>query len=221
VTSSPAPTATPSLRFTPEYESVHTTADGTRVRMRLLRPADRDRLVAGFAKLSPESRYRRFFTAMPRLPEATLQRLLDTDGWNHVAIGLETADGGPPEGVAVARFIRLPDAPDTAEAAIAVVDHMQRRGLGKLLLAALADAARERGIRRFRAEVMRDNDAIAHLLHDLDREIQPASVDGGLAVYELALEPRSPDASVAGGLLQMLRLAARGLQVLVRRLGTT
>src|SRR5713101_5771313 len=142
VTSPSPPDPTQTLRFTPDYESFHTTSDGTRLRMRLLRPSDRDLLVAGFEKLSPESRYRRFFAAMPRLPERALQRLLDTDGWNHVALGLETIEDVP-EGVAVARFFRLPDAPDTAEAAIAVVDHMQRRGLGKLLLAALADAARE------------------------------------------------------------------------------
>ncbi len=214
---SAAPTpaaATPKLRFTPDYVRTLTAADGTRVRLRLLRPQDRDVLLAGFARLSPESRYRRFFTAMPRLPEATLERLLHTDGWNHVALGLETA-AKPREGVAVARFIRLPDAPDTAEAAIAVVDHMQRRGLGKLLLAALAAAARERGITRFRFEVQRDNEAVAALLRDLD--LRPVSVDGSLAVYEVAVGDPTPERPVSSGLADVLRLAARGLQVLVRR----
>src|SRR5438132_10145045 len=140
------------MRFTGDYSSTHRLADGTPVRLRLLRRADREKLVAAFDRLSPESRYRRFFTAMPRLPEKLLRSLLDIDGWNHLAIGAETVTTDPAaaEGVGIARFIRLKDEPAVAEAAVTVVDHMQRRGLGKLLVSALAQAARERGITRFR-----------------------------------------------------------------------
>jgi len=45
-----------------EYSAAERLTDGTAVRLRLLRPSDRDALVAGFKLLSPESRYRRFFT---------------------------------------------------------------------------------------------------------------------------------------------------------------
>src|SRR5262249_16182755 len=112
------------MRFTGDYSAIHRLADGTRVRLRLLRPRDRDKLVAGFNKLSPESRYRRFFTAMPKLPEKVLRRLLDTDGWNHVAIGAETVTDEPSEseGVGIARFIRLKNESSVAEAAVTVVD---------------------------------------------------------------------------------------------------
>ena len=97
------------MRFTGDYCSTH----GTPVRLRLLRRADREKLVAAFDRLSPESRYRRFFTAMPRLPEKLLHRLFDIDGWNHVAIGAETvtADPADAEGVGIARFIRHPRLP--------------------------------------------------------------------------------------------------------------
>ena len=53
--------------------------------------------------------------------------------------------------VAVARCVRLPDAPDTAEFAIVVGDPLQGRGLGSLLARELATAARSAGIRRFSA----------------------------------------------------------------------
>src|SRR5205085_11971282 len=109
--------------------------DGTAVRLRLLRPSDRDALVAGFKLLSPEWRYRRFFTPTPRLSEEMLRRLIDTDDENHLAIVAERMDGNTPsgEGLGIARFIRFADAPDTAEAAIVVLDSIQRRGLGRLL----------------------------------------------------------------------------------------
>jgi len=203
------------MRFTSEHSETHRLEDGTNVRLRLLRPGDRAKLVTGFARLSAESRYRRFFTAMPVLPEKMLDRLLDTDGWNHVAIGAENAETA--EGYGIARFLRLEEAPEVAEAAVVVVDHMQRRGLGKLLLAALAAAARERGITRFRAEVLRTNDAVLSLLHELDEGAHP-TVDGPIATYELALpDPAEPDAP-PGPLFRALRLAAEGLEILLRRL---
>jgi len=195
-------------------------ADGTTVRLRLLRPDDRAKLLAGFARLSDESRYSRFFTATPRLSETTLDRLLATDGWNHVAIAAEAGDQPPEtaEGLGVARFVRLPEAEDVAEAAVAVVDHMQHRGLGTLLLARLAAAARERGIRHFRAEVMRTNQAMVSLLHRIDADAQP-TYDGSVAIYDLAVpESAHAEERPQGPLLGMLRLAASGLQVVLRRL---
>jgi GNAT superfamily N-acetyltransferase len=87
--------------------------------------------------------------------------------------------------VGVARFIRLHKGGDTAEVAVAVVDHMQRRGIGRLLLAHLADVARERGIGRFRAEVMGANHAVRALVHELDANVTPAVVHGNIAVYDL------------------------------------
>ena len=210
------------LRFTPEYSAVHRLSDGTAVRLRFLRPDDRDVLLAGFNRMSPESRYLRFFTPMPRLPEAVLQRLLNTDGWNHVAIGAEPATdhGGPAEGLGVARFNRLPDAPDMAEAAVAVVDHMQRRGLGTLLLSTLAAAARERGITRFRTEVLRTNEAVKALLADFDRDAPP-TVDGPVATYEFHLPEPSTDETMEGPVFHFLKLASRGVQVLLRHLDPT
>ena len=61
--------------------------DGTAVRLRLIRPDDKDRLRAGFARLSPESRYLRFFVPKSTLTDAELVYLTETDGVDHVAIG--------------------------------------------------------------------------------------------------------------------------------------
>src|SRR5262245_28912252 len=79
------------LRITDGYSAVHKLSDGTATHLRLLRPDDRDRLLEGFANLAEESRYRRFFTPMPELPESVLRRLLEVDGWNHLAIAAESA----------------------------------------------------------------------------------------------------------------------------------
>lgn len=221
----PPPDEARDLHFTPAYRATHSLTDGTSVRLRLLRPHDRDGLLAGFARLSPESRYLRFFTAVPRLPEAILRRLLDVDDWNHLALVAEapcTTPDGAAEGYGIARFVRLADAPDTAEASIAVVDHMQGRGLGKLLLSVLAAAARERGIVRFRAEVLRANMAMSAVLRDFADDLHPV-FDGANAVYHFDLPgPCAAPPEAAGGLFGFLRWAAAGLlEALPRRLDPT
>jgi GNAT superfamily N-acetyltransferase len=160
--------------------------DGTPVRLRLIDDRDRERLRAGFRALSPESRYRRFFTPVPRLTEDMLDRLVRTDGWDHVAVGAERGGLalGRRDGLGVARFIRLADRPDTAEIAVAVIDAMQRLGLGRLLLQALSRAARDRGVRRFRALVLPGNQEMQHLLRHLDPDLRVAMEDG-LCAFEL------------------------------------
>jgi len=194
----------------------HRLRDGTRVRMRPIGPADRARLAAGFEKLSRESRYRRFFTAMPELPEKMLDRLVATDGWTHVAIGAEVASDDPAlaEGLGVARFIRLDDAPDVAEVAVAVIDEKQGLGLGTLLLRALVEAARERGIRRFRAITQSENAAARALVAELTDEVTVRHEDGSL-VYEIDL-PEEVEKSVLG---RLLKLAAGGVQFFFKMIG--
>jgi GNAT superfamily N-acetyltransferase len=181
------------------WACVHRLTDGTEVTIRMLVPEDRPSFLAGFEGLSRKSRYLRFFTAMPRLPASVLQRLLNTDGIDHAALAAWRS-GYADVIVGVARFIRLRAGGDAAEVAVAVVDHMQRRGIARLLLAHLAEAARERGIRRFRAEVLCANDAVRALMHDVVKTT-PVAMDGNIAVYDVEVPAdgveaffRQPDA---------------------------
>lgn len=208
------------LRFTETYSAVHQLSDGTAIRLRLLRADDRERLLEAFGKLSDESRYRRFFTPLSELSDSILGRLLGVDGWNHVAVIAEavSGDSAAPELFGIARFIRLDGMPDTAEAAIAVADQVQRRGLGKLLLSVTAAAARERGITKFRAAVLTSNEGVRALLHELDGHLAPVSVESGVAVYEVPLSEITAPETMPNAVVQLLRTAARGLEVLFRRL---
>ena len=134
-----------------------TLRDGSHVTIRPVEPHDREAIAQGFERLSPESRYRRFFGPMPQLSERHLDYLTLVDHHDHealIAVDDETGDG-----VGVARFVRT--APDIAEPAMAVVDDWQGRGVGTVLLEALVDRAQAEGIRRFDAPVLASNhDAI-------------------------------------------------------------
>jgi RimJ/RimL family protein N-acetyltransferase len=193
-----------------------TLRSGDVVRIRQIRPDDAPALVRAYANLGEQSRYRRFFTVMPELPEATLKAAVEVDHVDHealVAVPLLSA-----EIVGECRFIRLPDQPDTAEVGVTVVDAWQGRGLGSALLARLSERAAEAGIEYFTAEVLAENRTMLGLLPtlgDVETESRGPVVTTRV---ELAEPPRpaTPD------FFELLTAAARGeimsLPVLLRRL---
>ena len=75
-----------SAAFGADYRERVTLRDGRVVLLRMLTPQDRDALERGFAELSSESRYLRFFTVKAHLTDDELDYLVHTDDRNHVAI---------------------------------------------------------------------------------------------------------------------------------------
>jgi len=190
--------------FSPDYVERAVLRDGTQVLLRLVTPEDKELLRAGFERLSPESRYARFLAPKSQLSDDELRYLCEVDHEHHVAIGAVRDDGDPgaaPVGLGIARFIRLADPPNTAEAAIAVADEIQHQGLGKLLFLRLVAAAAERGIERFRCEVLGSNAGMAGLLAQIspDRSIE---VGSGVMSIEIALPNVTPTQPPAGEPLQ-------------------
>lgn len=144
---------------------------GMRVRLRPVVPEDKERLVQGLERLSPASRYRRFMTAVARLPPRQLAYFTELDYVDHHAIGALALDEPGAPGIAVARYVRLPEQPDAAEVAVTVIDQYHARGVGTLLLHALSAVALEHGINTFRAEIMGDNRAARSLVARFDARI--------------------------------------------------
>jgi RimJ/RimL family protein N-acetyltransferase len=140
-------------------------ADGTRLMIRPLRPADRKDLLEGFQKLSMGSRRFRFLTPIRKLSEYQLKSLIEVDQLNHVAIGVKDIGHPAKPGIAIARFVRLEEESRTAEFAITVIDEYQNRGLGTLLIHIMRSAAAERGIDVLRGFLLDDNLAMLRLLH--------------------------------------------------------
>ena len=139
--------------------------DGWRAVLRPIEPDEEATLVATFERLSPESRYRRFFRPIERLSTDELAHLMDVDHRDHEAIIAIDPESG--DGLGVARYVRLHEDAQRAEAAVAVVDDWQGRGLGRALLERLADRAREEDVRRFSALVQADNRRAVQLLSSL------------------------------------------------------
>ena len=154
------------MRYSNTYRECVALDSGDRIELRAILPTDKPALAAGFARLSMESRRRRFFSAKNALRDEELHFFTNCDGINHYAIGAftEGESSAEPTGVGVARFVRTPHDPSSAEFAIVVVDAWQRMGIGKRLLDRIVAAAAERNIERIRGEMLADNDQIRRIL---------------------------------------------------------
>lgn len=132
--------------------------DGTPVAIRAVVPADRERLAALFAGMSPISIRHRFFAAKREVTAEELTVLLG-NGASHVAIAVVARTGEGETFLGCGRYVVL-ETGDVAEVAFEVADAEQGHGIGTLLLERLAQIARQRGISVFRAEVEADNRAM-------------------------------------------------------------
>ena len=145
-----------------------TLPDGRRILFRPIEPGDKKLLVDGFRRLSPESRYRRFFRSIDHLSDAQLKYLTEVDQENHVAWVAVLPDAPEEErGAGVARWVRLRDEPDAAEGAVTVVDSLQGMGIGKTLLHLITHEAITKGIKRTKAWVLGDNHEVQSMLSHL------------------------------------------------------
>lgn len=174
--------------------------DGTRVLVRPIRPEDKDALARGLDRLSPESRYRRFLRPMTGLSERELEYLTEIDYANHFA-WVAVADDG--EGLGVARYIRDSVDPSVAEAAVAVVDDHQGRGLGSILMRLLVATALENGIRTFHGWVLGDN---IEVLRPLERIGARRTAEKGVLRVEVDLASMYEGSSIQ----EALRSVASG-----------
>ena len=130
--------------------------DGTQLYVRHVKPSDSDLIAKAWLQLSRETQQRRFLAPKPVLTKSDLRYLTQIDGHDHVAlIALRLED--PKRLVAVARYVRLKDDPETAEVAVTVADQMQGLRIGTQLGVLLADEARGRGVKRFSASILSDN----------------------------------------------------------------
>jgi protein lysine acetyltransferase len=135
--------------------------DKTELHLRPVLPGDNARIVHGPVEFSGDTLYRRFQT-MHRPTPALMTYLFEVDYVHHFVWVLTDGAEGPV--VADARFVRDEADPSLAEIAFIVGDEYQGRGVGTMLMEALAVAARAGGVMRFTARVLSDNYAMRAIL---------------------------------------------------------
>ena len=132
-----------------------TLADRTPVWVRPVVATDRQGLREGYREMSRTARYLRFFTVGNEMSDIRARYFTEVDQRDHIAwCGVEPVHNG--RGYGIARFVRDAAQPNRADFAIAVVDDMQGKGLGTILLATLYVLAQAGGIEELHGEFMPD-----------------------------------------------------------------
>ncbi|MFF9128214.1 GNAT family N-acetyltransferase [Streptomyces sp. NPDC014889] len=189
--------------------------DGGTARIRPITADDAGRLVSFYEQVSDESKYYRFFAPYPRLSAKDVHRFTHHDFVDRV--GLAATVGG--EFIATVRYDRIgadgmpASAPsDEAEVAFLVQDAHQGRGVASALLEHIAAVARERGIRRFTAEVLPANTKMIKVFTDAGYT-QKRSFEDGVVHLEFGIEPT--DRSLAVQQAREQRAEARSVRRLL------
>ncbi|URN17230.1 GNAT family N-acetyltransferase, partial [Streptomyces sudanensis] len=189
--------------------------DGGTARIRPIAADDAERLVSFYEQVSDESKYYRFFAPYPRLSAKDVHHFTHHDYVDRV--GLAATVGG--EFIATVRYDRIDaegrpaSAPaDEAEVTFLVQDAHQGRGVASALLEHIAAVARERGIRRFAAEVLPANTRMIKVFTDAGYTQKRSFEDGAVRLH-LDLEPT--DRSLAVQRAREQRAEARSVQRLL------
>jgi len=190
---------TPEERAYPaHWEADVVLRDGGTALIRPITADDAERLVSFYERVSDESKYYRFFAPYPRLSDRDVRRFTHHDYVDRV--GLAATVGG--EFIATVRYDRVDDdgrAATTptgqAEVAFLVRDDHQGRGVASALLEHIGAVARERGIRRFTAEVLPANNKMIKVFTDAGYS-QRRSFEDGSVHLTFDLEPTEQSLAV-------------------------
>ena len=167
-------------------------ADGTRISLRQVGTGDRAGLASLFARLTPESRYRRFLSPKRELTPRELTLFTDIDHLNHEAIA--AVDQRDDSIVGVARYVRDANRPDTAELAIEVADACQTMGIGTALASLTIERAQTNGLTLLTATTLWENHAARRLLRH--HGFRARRSRGPEIEHELKLEQSNPREAV-------------------------
>ncbi|MFH9856397.1 GNAT family N-acetyltransferase [Streptomyces althioticus] len=190
--------------------------DGGTARIRPITADDAERLVSFYEQVSDESKYYRFFAPYPRLSAKDVHRFTHHDFVDRVGLAATVGD----DFIGTVRYDRIGAGgrpatgaeADEAEVAFLVQDAHQGRGVASALLEHIAAVARERGIRRFAAEVLPANTKMIKVFTDAGYT-QKRSFEDGVVRLEFGLEPT--DRSLAVQYAREQRAEARSVQRLL------
>jgi acetate---CoA ligase (ADP-forming) len=163
------------------YSDDEVLPDGTTIHIRQIRPDDKERMLAMWARTSPESRRRRFMGSFD-LNWDNVARFTDLDPKMEVALVATRGRGESERMAGVARYVRYEDDPGHAEFAALVEDGEQGKGIGTALVRRIAVVAHDDGITHLAGDILADNVRMLNVVRELGLEYQ-SKRDGGSVVH--------------------------------------
>jgi RimJ/RimL family protein N-acetyltransferase len=144
------------------FDRVEILKNGTTVRVRSIRPDDKDRIFEAFRNLETESIHTRFFYQKRALCADELKLATEVDFENVVALVVTVGDGADETIIGGGRYAAFETSGTrrSAEVAFTVEEDYHGQGIAGLLLRHLVRIARQNGVSQFEAEVLSENKAM-------------------------------------------------------------
>ncbi len=177
------------VTYPEELERYDTLRDGTEIFFRPIKPTDEPALSDMLYSLSEKSVRTRYMTHTMAFPHKDIQRLTNIDYKQDIAIvGVVPRVSGE-EIVAIAQYFLDPKT-QSAEVAFLVQDEWQRKGMGTFLLDYVTQIARQRGVKKFWAKVLPNNEPMLTIFHNSGYKIN-TEFDGD--AYGIAYDLTKPE----------------------------
>lgn len=165
---------------------IHTELEnGHPVCIRTIREDDADRMRVGIGRMSPQSRYLRFFSGASTPPSWVIERLTTVDGHDHIAWGAIDSSGDKDAAIGAVHAFRQKDDTDSAEFSVGVLDDYHGLGLGKLLTATILLDAQAEGLNDFSVNILSDNRSARDFTRSLGGNY--LGLQDGVMEYELVI----------------------------------
>lgn len=161
-------------------ENMFQAKNGVWVQLRPLEVNDTLALIDIFQHMSSDSRYRRFHQVVDNTSEQRIWQEAERiaqghppEQWGLMALVQQSDEPALPIGAA--RYLRLNET--DAEIAMSIRDDWQGLGIGRHLLVAVCQEAKEHGLQNLVASVQNNNTAVWHLLNYLPFPIERTMED--------------------------------------------
>jgi acetyltransferase len=154
----------------------HQLFDGRMVTLRPIRPEDAALVREFLNELSGESKYMRFQKWVHAPSDKLIHFLTEVDYDRHMALVCTAQHGDRDEIVGEARYVANPDG-RTCELGIVIADAWHKSGIAGLLMEALIQAARERGVQSIEGLVLAHNTEMLRFVRALGFDTQPVTDD--------------------------------------------
>jgi acetyltransferase len=161
------------------------------VRIRPLRPDDCELELQFVTRLSPRTRYLRTQYSAAEPTRSDIERLLDLDYDERLAMAALVADEDVERIIGVSRYARI-EATTRAECAVVVADDWQGRGLGTELMRSLAEAAAARGYTSLEGTTLADNSRLVAWARRLGFEVRTEPDSRGELRITIQLQGLTP-----------------------------
>jgi acyl-CoA hydrolase len=177
------------VTYPEELERYDTLRDGTEIFFRPIKPTDEPALSEMMYSLSEKTVRTRYMTHTMAFPHRDIQRVTNIDYRQDVAIvGVVPRVSGE-EIVAIAQYFLDPKT-QSAEVAFLVQDEWQRKGMGTFLLDYVTQIAKQRGVKKFWAKVLPNNEPMLTIFHNSGYKIN-TEFDG--ETYDITYDLTKPE----------------------------